>query len=130
MRSGCLRDPSGGFPCWYTSMPGSVSSAPTSKTVACLEIPPFTVNWSYIAGLVAHAGLQVRDTALNEVSEVQAGERLRFSRGSLQRSMEWNPVEIAHTAPLESADEAVDFTARDDPGLRAGLGGLLRRNTA
>ena len=104
-----LRDPSGGFPCWYTSHAGIGIVCSDVEDCRVLEIPPFTVNWSYVTGLVAHAALQVRDTALNEVSEVQAGERLRCSRGSLQRSMEWNPVEIAHNAPLESADEAVDL---------------------
>jgi asparagine synthase (glutamine-hydrolysing) len=102
-----LRDPSGGFPCWYTSHVGIGIVCSDIEDCRTLPIPPFTVNWSYITGLVAHAGLQVRDTALNEVSEVQAGERLRFSGGSVQRAMEWNPVEIAHTSPLELADEAV-----------------------
>jgi asparagine synthase (glutamine-hydrolysing) len=102
-----LRDPSGGFPCWYTSHAGVGVVCSDVEDCRALEIPAFTVNWNYVTGLVAHAGLQVRDTALNEVSEVQAGERLRFSRGCLQRSMEWNPIEIAHNAPLESADEAV-----------------------
>jgi asparagine synthase (glutamine-hydrolysing) len=102
-----LRDPSGGFPCWYTSHAGIGIVCSDIEDCRTLEIPAFTVNWSYITGLVAHAGLQVRDTALNEVSEVQAGERLRFSSGSQQRSMEWNPVDIACNAPLESAEEAV-----------------------
>ena len=66
-----------------------------------------TVNWDYITGLVAHAGLQVRDTGLNEVAELQPGERLRFSAGNLQRSIQWNPIDIARNAPFESADEAV-----------------------
>jgi asparagine synthase (glutamine-hydrolysing) len=101
-----LRDPSGGFPCWLTSHDG--------VSIACSDIDDchalgrsFTVNWNYITGFVAHAGLQVRDTALNEVSEVQPGERLRFSSGSIQRSIEWNPLDIARNAPLESTDEAV-----------------------
>ena len=102
-----LRDPSGGFPCWYTSQGGIGVVCSDIEDCRALELASFTVNWSYIAGLVAHAGLQVRATALNEVSEVQAGERLRFSHGSVQRSMEWDPVAIAHNAPLESADEAV-----------------------
>src|SRR5262249_52689135 len=67
----------------------------------------FTVNWNYIAGFVAHAGLQIRETALHEVSEVQPGERLRFGSGSMQRSIEWNPVAIAGSAMFETADEAV-----------------------
>ena len=102
-----LRDPSGGFPCWLTSHDG--------VSIVCSDIDDchtlgglsFTVNWNYITGFVAHAGLQVRDTALNEVSEVQPGERVRFSSGSIQRSIEWNPLEIARDAPLESSDEAI-----------------------
>ena len=102
-----LRDPSGGFPCWYMSHAGVAIVCSDIDDCRSLDVPAFTLNWNYITGLVAHAGLQVRDTALNEVSELQPGERLRFSGGSLQRSMEWNPVDIARSAPLESADEAV-----------------------
>ncbi len=102
-----LRDPSGGFPCWYTSHDG--------VTVLCSDIDDcrelrelsFTVNWDYITGLVAHAGQQIRDTALKEVTELQPGERLRFSAGTVQRSMQWNPIDIARHAPFESAEEAV-----------------------
>ena len=102
-----LRDPSGGFPCWLTSHDGV--SIVFSDIDDCHDLGglSFTVNWNYITGFVAHAGLQVRDTALNEVSEVQPGERVRFSSGSTQRSIEWNPLEIARNAPLESSDEAI-----------------------
>ena len=90
------------------AMAGSVSSAPISKTARRWRFPAFTVNWNYITGLVAHAGLQARDTALNEVSEVQAGERLRLffaacSNGRCSGIRSTSP----ETAPLESADEAV-----------------------
>jgi asparagine synthase (glutamine-hydrolysing) len=102
-----LRDPSGGFPCLLTAHEGVSIVCSDIEDCRALGMPPFTVNWSYIDGFVAHAGLQVRNTALNEVSEVQPGERVRFSSGSMQRSIEWNPIDIARNAPLESADEAV-----------------------
>jgi asparagine synthase (glutamine-hydrolysing) len=66
----------------------------------------FTVNWDYITGRVAHAILQVRDTALNEVSEIQPGERLCFRNGAVTRDMAWNPIEIAQAAPIESPERA------------------------
>jgi asparagine synthase (glutamine-hydrolysing) len=102
-----LRDPSGSFPCWYSERDGV--GVVCSDVEDCRDLGPvnFTVNWEYITGLVAHAGLQVRDTALNEVSEVQPGERLCFVGGAMSRSMEWNPVAIAQTAPLESFDAAL-----------------------
>ena len=102
-----LRDPSGGFPCWLTSQDGVSIVFSDIDDCHALGGLSFTVNWNYITRFVAHAGLQVRDTALNEVSEVQAGERVRFSSGSTQRSIEWNPLEIARNAPLESSDEAI-----------------------
>jgi len=102
-----LRDPSGGFPCWLTSYAGVAIVCSDIEDCHALGLVAFTVNWDYIASFVAHAGLQIRDTALHEVSEVQPGERLRFASGALQRSMEWHPVEIARTAMFETAEEAV-----------------------
>ena len=102
-----LRDPSGGLPCWLVVHEGVSIVCSDIADCEALRLGPFTVNWSYIAGFVAYPGLQVRATALNEVSEVQAGERIRFSAGSMQRSMVWDPVELARSTPIESYDEAV-----------------------
>lgn len=105
-----LRDPSGSFPCWYTDRDGI--GVVCSDLEDCRDLGPltFTVNWDYITGLVAHAGQQVRDTALVEVTEIQPGERVGFVTAAampVTRSMEWNPVAIARTAPLESFDAAL-----------------------
>ena len=102
-----LRDPSGGFPCWLTTHEGVSIVYSDQEDCHALGGLPFTVNWNYIGGFVAHAGLQIRATALNEVSEVQPGERLRFASGVVQRSLEWDPVAVARAAPLESLEEAV-----------------------
>jgi asparagine synthase (glutamine-hydrolysing) len=102
-----LRDPSGGFPCWLTTYEGVSLVYSDLEDCHALGGLPFTVNWNYIAGFVAHAGLQIRATALNEVSEVQPGERLRFASGVVQRSLEWDPIAIARAAPLESLEEAL-----------------------
>jgi asparagine synthase (glutamine-hydrolysing) len=102
-----LRDPSGAFPCWLTGCEGVHIVCSDIEDCQGLRELSFTVNWSYIASFVAHAGLQIRATALNEVSEVQPGERLRFARGSLERSMEWDPIRIARSAPLDSHEDAL-----------------------
>ena len=101
-----LRDPSGSLPCWYSERDGV--SLVCSDIEDCRDLGPFnlTVNWDYITGRVAHAGLQVRDTALNEVSELQPGERLGIRAGKVTREMVWNPIEIAQAAPFESPEEA------------------------
>ncbi len=102
-----LRDPSGGFPCWLTTHEGVSLVFSDVEDCHGLGGLSFTVNWNYITGFVAHAGLQIRATALNEVSEVQPGERLRFASGSLERSLEWDPIAIARATPLESLEEAL-----------------------
>jgi asparagine synthase (glutamine-hydrolysing) len=101
-----LRDPSGSLPCWYTEHDGISIICSDIEDHRDLDTPKFTVNWDYITGRVAHALLQVRDTALNEVSEIQPGERLCFRAGAVTRDMVWNPIEIAQTAPVQSPDEA------------------------
>jgi asparagine synthase (glutamine-hydrolysing) len=102
-----LRDPSGGLPCWLVVHEGvSIVCSDIEDCRALLGVG-FTVNWNYVAGFVAYPGLQVRPTALNEVSEVQPGERVRFSCGSVQRSMQWDPIDIARSMPIETYDEAV-----------------------
>jgi asparagine synthase (glutamine-hydrolysing) len=102
-----LRDPSGGFPCWLVVHEGVSIVCSDIEDCRALEVMPFTVNWRYIEGFVAYPGLQIRATALNEVSEVQPGERLRWSSGTLQRSLQWDPIDIARSTPIESYAEAV-----------------------
>ena len=102
-----MRDPSGTLPCWYTEREGIAIICSDIEDCRDLVGPlAFTINWDYIAGHVAHATLQVRDTALSEVSEIQPGERLCFRAGAVTRGIAWNPIEIARTAPLESPEEA------------------------
>jgi asparagine synthase (glutamine-hydrolysing) len=102
-----LRDPSGAFPCWLARHEGISIICSDIEDCDNLGAISFTVNWSYIAAFVAHSALQIRETALNEVTEVQPGERLRFSSGSMERSIEWNPIDIARASPLEDPEEAV-----------------------
>jgi asparagine synthase (glutamine-hydrolysing) len=102
-----LRDPLGGLPCWLTSHEGVSVLCSDIEDCQAVGIRPFTVNWNYIAWFVAYPLLQIRDTALNEVSEVQPGERVSFHAGVAHRRIEWNPIDIARGSPLESVDEAV-----------------------
>lgn len=101
-----LRDPSGSLPCWHSELDGVAIICSDIEDCRDLGALKFTINWDYITGRLAHATLQVRDTALNEVSEVQPGERLCFRRGAMTRDMVWDPLGIARTAPIDSPDEA------------------------
>jgi asparagine synthase (glutamine-hydrolysing) len=102
-----LRDPTGGLPCLLMTYRGVNIVFSDLQDCLKLGLPGFSVNWRYVAGVVAHSSLQVRETGLNEVSEVQPGERVRFSGDSISRSIEWNPIAIAQTDPIHHPDEAV-----------------------
>lgn len=101
-----LRDPLGQMPCMLAGFRGVslvFSDLEDCLRLGCLK---FTVNWHYITGLLANSGMMTRATALNEVSDIHAGERVRFRGDTLQRSSEWHPFEIARTGQIVEADEA------------------------
>jgi asparagine synthase (glutamine-hydrolysing) len=56
---------------------------------------------------MTYSALQIRDTGLQEVTEVQAGERIAFRADGLQRELLWSPVRIAEQDPIQSPEEAV-----------------------
>jgi len=102
-----LRDPSGAMPCLLSTYQGVNLVFSDLEDCAALGLRHFTVNWDYIRQLLAYSGYQSRETALNEVSEVQFGERVRFSGNTLHRSLEWNPLAIAQTNPIPDPETAV-----------------------
>ena len=102
-----LRDPSGGMPCLLTTQQGVNLVFSDLEDCVALGIEHFTVNWEYIRRLLAYSGYQSRESALHEVSEVQLGERVRFSGDTVHRSLEWNPLAIAQTNPIPDPETAV-----------------------
>ncbi|MGH8139328.1 MAG: asparagine synthase-related protein, partial [Steroidobacteraceae bacterium] len=102
-----LRDPSGGMPCLLASYEGVNLVFADMEDCLQLGLLHFSVSWGYIRNLLAYPGLQVRETALEEVSEIQLGERIRFSGDSIQRALEWDPLGIAKAEPIEDPRQAV-----------------------
>ncbi len=102
-----LRDPSGGLPCLMTAHQGVSLVFSDLEDCRALGVTQFTVNWAFIRRFMGYSGIQSRETGLNEVSEVQFGERVRFSGSSIHRSLEWNPIAIAQTNPVQDPQVAV-----------------------
>lgn len=102
-----LREPSGALPC-YTCKVGNVRMV-FSDIESCLAIgvSGFSVDWTYIAAYLAYPGLQICDTGLEEVSEIQPGERLAFRRESVERTLVWNPQKVISKGRIESFENAV-----------------------
>jgi asparagine synthase (glutamine-hydrolysing) len=102
-----LRDPSGGMPCFFAAHQGVNLVFSDMEDCYALRLLSFTVSWDFIRTFLAYSGYQTRETALAEVSELQLGERIRFSGSTLQRSLEWNPLAIAQTDPVQDPATAV-----------------------
>jgi asparagine synthase (glutamine-hydrolysing) len=102
-----LRDPSGGMPCFLAAHQGVNLVFSDMEDCFDLGVLNFTVSWEYIRRFLAYSGYQGRETALAEISEVQLGERVRFSGNTLRRSLQWNPLAIAQTDPIQDPDTAV-----------------------
>jgi len=102
-----LRDPTGALPCFLTSYRGVSVVFSEMESALALGLLPFSINWKYVASFVPYGALQIRETGLREVSEVQAGERLIFKEGRVERGLLWNPVQIAQESRIENPAEAV-----------------------
>jgi len=108
-----LRDPTGCLPCFVTTYRDVDIFFSSMDDCIRLGFLRFSINWKYVAALVAYPALQVRDTGLNEVSEVQAGECIEFRDGAAgKRTLYWDPVRIAQANPIEDFDAAASALRR------------------
>lgn len=108
-----IRDPTGGLPCFEGSCRGVRWIFSDIQACLSLGLMPYSINWKYVASFVAYSALQIRETGLCEISEVQPGERVAFDGDSTTRELLWSPSVIASTDRIESrrlAEEAVRAT--------------------
>lgn len=96
-----LRSPLGTLPCFCTSHKQVKLYFSFMEDVLDLGLPGFSVNWSYIAAKLAAYAIECRETALNEVEQVLAGECLEISDGASTSTTLWNPHQIACTQVVE-----------------------------
>jgi asparagine synthase (glutamine-hydrolysing) len=101
-----VRDPSGKLPC-YRVRHGEVDILFADiSDLSPLRLPPLTPNLTYLAASIERSSLQIRDTALREVTELLAGEGFeRRGRAGRQHTV-WDPSRIAEEARESHFDEA------------------------
>jgi len=102
-----LRDPTGGLPCFVTSLDGVRIVFSDIESILPLGALRFSINWKYVAAFVPYSALQIRDTGLNEVTELQAGERITFRSGAIERALLWNPMHVVARGFIEDPAEAI-----------------------
>lgn len=96
-----LRDPTGALPCLLAGHHGVWVLFSDVEDVLALGMRP-SVNWPYVAALLADFALQTRETGLEQITEVQPGEVVELCGDTLARRLLWEPLRIARTAPIES----------------------------
>jgi len=106
-RVSILRDPTGGLPCFLAEHEGVHLAFSDIESCLSLGLMRFSINWHYVASFVPYSALQIAETGLNEVTEVQPGERVSFSAESRESELLWKPSEIASTRRIEEPVVAV-----------------------
>jgi asparagine synthase (glutamine-hydrolysing) len=102
-----LRDPSGHMPCFSTAFRGMTIYFSHAQDCVALGLMRFSINWRYVAAYMCNWRLHNRQTGLNEISEVRAGECVAHRSNTVSTQNYWQPVEIARQDPVESFDAAV-----------------------
>lgn len=102
-----LRDPSGHLPCFSTVYRGTTIYFSHAQDCVALGLMQLSTNWNYVAAYLCNWRLHNRQTGLNEVSEVQAGECIAHRSNAVSRQIYWKPSDIARANPVESFDSAV-----------------------
>jgi asparagine synthase (glutamine-hydrolysing) len=108
-----IRDCSGGLPC-YRLRHLDVDLLFADPAVLCvLGLVPDSLNWDYLVGFVCSSQLEIRDTALEGVTELLAGDCFRRTSGSKQTHYcAWTPADVLRRPLVNRFDSAVEDVRR------------------
>ena len=101
-----LRDPSGGLPCFHASYREVDLYFSSADDCASLGLLNLTIHWEFIAEYLAFHNPCTHRTAIREISNVLAGERVQIQHGSVTRSFTWNPLQVARSNVIENSNDA------------------------
>jgi asparagine synthase (glutamine-hydrolysing) len=101
-----LRDPMGGLPCFHTERSGVVVLFSLLQDCLQLGLGDFSINWRYVTMRAAVGPFHSKQTALNEIAELQPGGCLTLEGSRLSSDLLWNPQKIALSDPIEDPQAA------------------------
>ena len=101
-----IRDPSGHLPCYKARVAGVRIYFSRLSDYCRLGVAPLSVNWDYMAARMVLCSLQSRETGLNEIEELHAGECDAVGNDAARYEFYWHPFWFAQSPPLENAAEA------------------------
>jgi asparagine synthase (glutamine-hydrolysing) len=104
-----VRSPSGEIDCLSTSIGDIRVYFSGTEQCPLLEMREFTINWDYLAALVATLVTGTRQTGLREIERVMPGECITVRGDSVVRTSYWHPFdfvgETGATEPLHAAEK-------------------------
>jgi asparagine synthase (glutamine-hydrolysing) len=106
-----VRDPTGGLPCQWVRFDDVDVYFVRLEDCEPLD-PSFSVNTRFLLAHLLFSSRCGRDTGLNEVETVLAGECVEHSRGQRTTRFLWNPLEVSRTDPVEDFQEAAHLVRK------------------
>jgi asparagine synthase (glutamine-hydrolysing) len=103
-----IRDCSGKIPCYNTRASDVEVVFADVEDLGRLGMPALTVNWRYVAAFIYASQLQIRETGLNEVTELLAGDCLTLCREYRKQVTIWNPNKICADHVIEDVEQAAN----------------------
>jgi asparagine synthase (glutamine-hydrolysing) len=102
-----LRDPFAAVACFMTRQNGVELLFADVEDVADLPGLAFTIDWTFLKAFLIWQYFATRHTGLNEIKEVQAGQRMEIAPdGEKSFSWAWNAAEIAADVNPQDFDAA------------------------
>lgn len=122
-----MRDPSGAFPCFYTSFRGVEIYFSDMQDVASFEFLRFSVNWDYIRTNFLLPQYQKTHTGLDEVGEVLPAECIEAKSFGRNRRLLWDPWKISESNIVEDPEAAAELIRTTVKGTIGALAGCYDR---
>lgn len=121
-----IRDCSGRIPCYYTSQHRVALFFSSLTDIRSLGLR-LTINDRYLAQTILHPQLHVRETALNEVSDVLAGDCVKVSYQGLQQYPVWRPHHYVSMNPIDDYPTALSTLRASTESTVAAWGSVYNR---
>lgn len=102
-----LRDPTGAVPCFITNFRGINVICSHVDDCATLSVITCTVNWDHIAAYLWFDHMVTKDTGLEGVQQIQAGECIAVGADSTKATYYWSPHRIHNRRTVEDRQQAM-----------------------
>jgi asparagine synthase (glutamine-hydrolysing) len=107
-RKWVLRDPTGAIPCHRTTINGIDIYFSRLEDCECLSVLESAVNHDYILSFLAGSAELTRQTGLDHVLNVLAGECIEHDGATASNTIYWNPFEFSQSRLIENPSQARD----------------------